>query len=102
MSSPINLSSVTVSLCVTCHGVALLGHLAEALDQGLAQLPAAAGPAAPPPGHRYPVSIYNVTLARYLYTWCGPSGPALQAREGESFQQASRKIFLVFLLTQHS
>lgn len=67
MSSPINLSSVTVSLCVTCHGVALLGHLAEPLDQGLAQLPAAAGPAAPPPGHRYPVSIYNVTLAISIY-----------------------------------
>ena len=55
----------SVSLCVTCHGVALLGHLAEALDQGLAQLPAAACSAAPPPGNRYLVSIYNATLDIY-------------------------------------
>ena len=48
----------------------------------------------------YLVSIYNATLD--IYTWCGPSGPAQQAREGESFQQASRRKFLVFLLTQHS
>ena len=46
------------------------------------------------------MSIYNATLD--IYTWCGPSGPAQQAREGESFQRASRRKFLVFLLTQHS